>query len=438
MRKIITNKRPRRTITSVIPKTITLVILSILITDLVFSQQKTRTWRGREGKVMEYELVKEQNLGKDIRKVIYSKKTYTDPMKPKYIRRHFITKDGRKLPGELVALNKGKAIPNISPKDRITFTESGNFYYRKKVLERIEKGPMKIRVSFFQAPDKILWEKDYIIGYDAGGPGYIISDFDGTVVEIVGKLYFYSSSGDFLNSHKLYNTKISYREGGITGRFTENGQYFVSQVTGDDGSTYSHGTAIILFTKDGEKLWTFEPFEPKGFYTIWPSLDASFIISFNFILGKEEATYLLDRKGNLIQRFLGLYTSHAVFSESQEYAVLNNINEVNLIRCQTGEIAMHYPHWGRGPNILDIDISEELGVVAILEGSISGQTVNNPLAKFTNGKISVINLNGVPAWEHYLPIIEAPQIATKLSLSRDGKTIGVMLASTYSEYKLQE
>ncbi len=155
-------------------------------------------------------------------------------------------------------------------------------------------------------------------------------------------------------------------------------------------------------------------------------------------MNRTEATYLHDRDGNIIKRFPGLNTSYAVFSESQEYVVLNNNNAVNLIQCRTGKIVMHYPYWGRGPNILDVDISEELGVVAILEGSVRSGTVSNHLAQFSNGKISIINFNGVPAWEMRLPIIMAPQILTKISLSVDGKTLGVQLASSYYEYKLIE
>lgn len=93
-------------------------------------------------------------------------------------------------------------------------------------------------------------------------------------------------------------------------------------------------------------------------------------------------------------------------------------NKANLIRCKTGEVVTKYR-----PSALSVDISEELGVVAMLHSY----------------KIKVFNIGGVlPAWEMNLPIIEEPQIGAKLSLSGDGKRIGVKLGSKYSEYKLQE
>jgi len=436
MRKTISTKPRKRIAHAKTLFMVALLVFSDLLPDLLFSQQKSSEWRGLEGKTLEYEMETEQDLGKEIRQVIFSETTKEAPARPKYIRRRALSGEEKSVGDNLIAADNFQSVRIISKGGRFIISDQGNFYGWKRPVGERTDWTIPMRVTFYRAPNEMLWEKDYEKEYDSRDLSFVISNSDGSVVEInsiSGQVKFYDPNAKIVNRHKLFNT-AGYREGGITGRFTENGEYFVAKATADDGSTYRYGSAVILFTKDGKKLWTFEPREAKGFFTIWPSPDASFIVSYNYLPGKEEATYLLDRKGNLVQKFPGLYTSYAAFSESREYVVLNNpYNEVNLIRCQTGEKVMRY-----NVGALSVDISEELGVVAILQGSVRGQTVTNHLAKLTNGKITVLNFNGVPAWELNLPVIEAPQIAAKLSLSGDGRTIGVMLASTYREYKLQE
>jgi len=198
MRKIIPRIHPRRSITSVIPKIITTVILSILVTDLIFSQQKNRILRGREEKVLEYQLVEEKDLGQNLREVIYSKRTKNSPMKPQYISKYFLTQDGMKITGDLLRADNFQKLTTTGIENNFVFSDYGNFYSEKKVVERKLDGSLKMRIKFYQAPDVLLWEKEYERGYDLPDVSFIVSDFDGSVIEINNIHYiinFYNSRG---------------------------------------------------------------------------------------------------------------------------------------------------------------------------------------------------------------------------------------------------
>jgi hypothetical protein len=401
--------------------------------------------RSREGRALIYRKVEEQELGRNVQQVVYAKKTHASPSKPKIVQMRVVA-----TPGEVKEVVKRFGGLEISTPENYSmrYSKHGNFYAIKEVIQQVPMVSSTRRIAFYSESEQMLWTREYEVPYDASETSFFISDEDGSVVEVDPNnliVTFFDGTGERMRELKIAELLSKYtleHWKGLFGQFTDDGKYFIANdiydVYGLEGA--SNRSSIFLFSKNGQMLWRFEAEEPSSGRKIWPSRDGSYILNTHFDVRSritvKSSTYLLGKNGSLIKRYDNINLSEADYSETQEKALLCDGRQVFLIECKTGEILMRY---GSKTGILGVDLSDELGVVAVLEGNLIPEKSSDKMGKLNNGRLLVLNYDRIPAWEEELPQVEEEgSIGTYLSMSGNGESIGMRIGKAFMQFELEK
>ncbi|MBL7135934.1 MAG: hypothetical protein ISS81_04990 [Candidatus Marinimicrobia bacterium] len=420
------------------------LLLSVLIFSNTYGQMKTK-YEGTliESKV-DYKLVNVKDFGEGIRKINFKPSSDNSPREPQYFLKYDIS--DRKKCNIIDAQSLSFASEDFKNMD-LLFSPECNYYYTRENLGKVDDYTIKARVKFYKTPNIFLWEKEYDTSYEMEPDCFYISDYNGYVVETnthTGITKFYNENGELLNDVDLFEKDIFEREKGISGIYSADGNYFILQLQGVGSINYSNGTALILFKSTGELLWKFEPEESRtGYKNVAISNDNSFILSFFFNWGdfSGHSVYLHNVNGTLIRKYNKIGLSHVTFSANNKYAAISFANRFKLINLETGDEV-----WGRTRyctgrrNVLDLDISEELGIVILAVGEVSIATREQKYNVISNSRIKIVDFTGKTISEVELPDIKNDPIRstrTFVSLSENSKKIGLFYGSKYYLYELQ-
>jgi len=224
------------------------------------------------------------------------------------------------------------------------------------------------------------------------------------------------------------------QEVGLNGLFTPDGNYFVAKGTEHERSIFANGSGVLFFASNGELLWKFDAGEPFGLFDIWVSEGGEYIVSTHHEIGVTLTTYLIDKGGKVIQKWDRMGIGNAVFSESNRYVAICDDSKIALYRCNTGEpiLQTYGDRWG-------FDISESGEVLALLRGRAKSRTEKDPIGRFSNGRVVLVDFRGEVIWETELPDVESlHNIQRNVSLSLNGRKVGVTLGPKYRVYHLTE
>lgn len=330
------------------------------------------------------------------------------------------------------------------PYSRLSFSPGGKYFFYQDNIEKISEWTIRTKVYFYRTPNTFLWETEYEADYEYSTNAFFVSDFNGYVVEthaMTGLTRFYNEKGELFNEVDLFKNDQCRRMRGIYGKYSENGKYFIARLYGDDGTSYSNGSAIILFTSKGDQIWVFEP-EEKQSSDIYISNDGSFVLSFFSTFGKNVRTvYFHNKSGILLGKYDKIGFGDVAFGENNKYAAFSYGNRFKLINLETGEDEWGRTRYCRGRrDVLDLDISEKLGIVVLAVGEVYGATGKQPYTIISNSMIRLIDFTGETVSEIQLPDIEkdiGKYTRTYISTSENGEKIGLFYGSKYYLYELQ-
>jgi hypothetical protein len=338
-----------------------------------------------KGNIYEYEIVEEIDIGEDVYKVLFGE----DSEYPLFVYiRGKVGKSGilkfyDNNFNEIEAVEASRAFTSSK-------AEYVGIYIGLKSPTRTEEGKMKF-ILLDEKGDQI-WEKENVLYYDSPGYDYFISD-KGRVVEfniLNGILNFYNEEGNKIKEIKLF--KESYWEvadRNIWGKFSGDGNYFAINATNLGGETFTNGSGVILYNRNGEELWNFDCDEEWG-DAIDISSDGRYVISANNSdTHQKNATYLFNRDGRLLRKYDKICGSIIAFSKSGKYVVFSGAY-IFLVETKTGDILFKYSLLGKGIRVKDVNIAEV--------GKLMGVIFSN--------RVELIQFNGIKAWSKEIPNLE--------------------------------
>jgi hypothetical protein len=330
-----------------------------------------------KGNIQEYEIMEEINLDEDAYKVWFGK----DSKYPRFVE----TKGELERNPTLTFYNN-----DFNEIKRVEISEAylspnREYFGIDKLLKsptRTEHG--KVKFILYDENGSDIWGKENDLLYDSPGYSYFVSD-KGVTVEfdiLNGDLKFYNERGKKVKEIKLF--KESYwdvQDRNVWGKFSRDGDYLAINATNIGGSTFTNGSGVILYDKNGEEIWRFDCDEEWG-DAIDISNDGKYIISsHNSQAHKKNGTYLFDRKGRLIRKYNKISGSPIKFSNSGIYAIFSG-PYIYLLETQKGDILFKLSLQGKGIRVRDLDIAENEKLFGLI----------------FYDRIELIKFNGIKAW----------------------------------------
>ncbi len=434
---------------------IIMTVIFFALNSLVFGQEKWNEFRGRRGKALEYKEVTDKELEKDIRVIKFSHKGKTSIDFSSVVVSKKKLPDDRKMDDEVKFFQENNLIHKIKlgPKNRVKrISDQGKYVIITTVIKEsvIEEHDGLYQYELINANGKRMWTKTKKEQSDAYSNAYIISDYDGSVVEIdglEGLLIFCKPNGEKIKSVDIFQTSEwdpSKRD--YVCKFSNNGKYFAVGITDYNKEIFPNKSGIILFDNLGNELWKF-PGEETMCYTIHISPDNRFIMSYHrndYNRDKEQKNtmYLLNINGKLIKKYPNTIAG-VLFSSDGEYVALNEGISLKLISTEDGEVLATYGlshHNTRKEGnryIIDLenrtirgmDISSEKKMIAILEAKRK---------RIENVVITVYHFNCVPAWKKVFTDEKFKGYRLSIHISNDGEEVMTQLGRKIKKYKLTQ
>jgi len=320
----------------------------------------------------------------------------------------------------------------------------GGIKFEKVPQDVTEMGSYKFEL--FDYTGKKLWELERELHYDASYNGYSISS-NGTVVEgdWNGILTFYDQKGNERKKVQLYRGTGDIGGQGMTGQFSEDGEYLFEIAHDDVDHVFGVGKGVMLFTSNGEELWRFA-IEENGGGGLGISNQGNYMIVSAFVwpvpdTGFKASTYLLSQTGKLIKRYDNLYTGRICFSSNEKYAFLAHQNTPFLTELNSGEVISQ---WWKPKmasqydiNFNSVDIAEDVKIL----GLISCYPGVEKLVQDKEGNVRVlmIGFDGSKVWSDIFPSEEGRSLSpVNLRLSDDGKQMIIQIGSKIMVYQQAE
>ncbi|MCJ7812283.1 hypothetical protein MUP95_03055 [bacterium] len=442
-------------------KVILIIIASFISISMInhtFAQEKEMNeFMGRKGEKLEYREVELFDLDEDIATMRFAKSKEMSPGTPKLSIIQEKMQNGSTRYKEIrfydenqnvihqIALDEKTSVNSISNEGKYIIT-----------LTRPDSSEEKMNRYELHSEQGIrLWLKNQP---QPDGEGfnhrYVISDYDGSVVEIAdweGLMIFYTPQGDTIKMIDLFDTIENPYHGFarvLYGQFSLDGQYFVVGVTDDKREIFPTESGIILFDNQGNELWRFYETEETMAYRLYLSPDNRYIMAHHTnrleIEGEKNTMYLIDMMtGRMIKRYPSLVAS-ALFTSDGEYALMNEGFYLSLVSSEDGEILTRF-NIQKGSSlyrrIKDGSVSSEMQIVGIITAEEryvdvkeGGRTFVE--IEYANVEIDVYHFNGVRAWNIAFPDEITSPGGLRMSMSEDGRNILVRIGDKIKKYQL--
>jgi len=436
---------------------ILIAVISFISYNSILAQDKVNDNHSKKGQKLEYQEVESYEYNSNIIKLTFSQKKVTIPSIPK------------------ISVIHRKSENNKNPKEEIAFYDNKQNITYKKILEEnstvhmiSEYGEYVVIRSFLKnvsgddicqydllnSQGKYVWIKNQ--PKREWDHRYIISDVDGTAVEVAdlaGFLVFYTPEGDMIKKINLCKTsEYNPSRRILYSMFSNDGNFFVVCATDANLEVFDSGSGIILFDKKGNEIWRFQADETQA-YKKWLSPDNRYIMTFHRNRleseGEKYTLYLLNmQNGQLIKRYPNKSNAgRIVFSSDGEYMLLKTMSHIELIDPKNGETLITYVPTYSGKSkkdgnkiyikttsygmMYDMDISSKNKLIALINGD-----VRNGYKGYKNVEIIVFPFNDFLSWNYYFKDEVFDGHHPEIFISDDGMELTAKLGWTIKRFKM--
>ncbi len=324
---------------------------------------------------------------------------------------------------------------------RPVISKSGNYIGIYSIIERAETYIIKAKFSVYNQKGELIWENEYNVGIDKSGGNWLISNKDGSAINLLGDdgiLEIYDAAGVIKKKIDLFDDDYWSYKRSYGADYSDNGKYFAIAYERECCPSYNseklYDNLYLIFYNDlGNELWRKALREPNLInLEFCKQSDLVKVITKNFedkIIGY----YLYDMSGNLVKYCKmpakGPTGPICRLSQDQRFYVIANADTLVMIDLIKNDILIDLKlPWANNliekklkRIIHDIDFIENESLNAII---ITSAETYYQSGYYKNPELHIINFDGDTVYrEQFLGEKKYTEEKVDLKVLENGKLL---------------